>query len=123
MNVLAKELNEEDNSKEFEDYNNKLCEGIKYKNNKYYKPIWHKVYSSIMDEFEPKVNLYQLAGGDITQFLNVKVLIFDITGKLANAVEMDIKEIVELWFFLYQKKEELYLEYKKAKEEAEKVEA
>lgn len=122
MTVLSKKLNEEDNSSEFEEYAEKLRTGVEYANGKKYKPIWHKIYSSIIDEFEPKINLYKLAGQDITPFLGIKTYIYDETGKFVNAELMNIKEVIDLWLFLYQKKEEYYGEYKAAKE-ADKVEA
>lgn len=115
--VEYKKMNDEDNSEEFDEFSNKLRTGVQYKNGKQYKPIWHKLYSSIIDEFEPKINLYKLAGGDITPFLAIKTNVFDITGKAANAVTMNIQEIIELWMFLYQKKEEFYNDYKFAKEQ------
>jgi len=116
ITVQYKKFNDEDNSAEFEEFSKKLRTGVTYTNGKQYKPIWHKLYSSIIDEFEPKINLYKLAGGDVTSFLNITTNIYDVTGKAANAVSMNIKEIIELWMFLYQKKEEFYNEYKAAKE-------
>lgn len=116
MTVLAKKLNDEDNSAEFEEFSQKMRTGVPYTNGKYYKPIWHKLYSSIIDEFEPKINLYNLAGGDVSQFLGIRTNIYDITGKAANVVQMNIKEVIELWVMLYQKKEEYYNEYKAARE-------
>lgn len=117
ITIEYKKFNDEDNSAEFDEFSNKLRTGVEYKNGKKYKPIWHKLYSSIIDEFEPKINLYKLAGGDITPFLAIKTNVFDVTGKAANAVMMNIQEIIELWMFLYQKKEEFYNEYKFAKEQ------
>ena len=116
ITVEYKKMNEEDNSSEFDEYSQKLRTGVQYKNGKCYKPIWHKIYSSIIDEFEPKMNLYKLAGGDITQFVAIQTNVYDVTGKTENAVQMNIKDIIELWMFLYQKKEEYYNEYKIAKE-------
>lgn len=116
ITVEYKKFNDEENSEEFEAFFEKLRIGVEFKNGKFYKPIWHKLYSSIIDEFEPKMNLYKLAGGDITPFLAIKTNIFDITGKASNCVQMNIKEIIELWMFLYGKKEEFYNEYKIAKE-------
>ena len=37
-----------------------------------------------------------------------------MTGKVENAEEMSIKEIIELYLFLYMKKEQYFNEYKKA---------
>lgn len=122
MTVLSKKLNEEDNSSEYEEYAEKLRTGVTYINGKKYKPIWHKIYSSIIDEFEPKINLYKLAGQDVTPFLAIQTYIYDETGKIANAELMNIKQVIDLWLFLYQKKEEYYGEYKAAKE-ADSVEA
>lgn len=116
MTVLSKKLNDEENSAEFEEYQEKLKTGVQYTNGKYYKPIWHKLYSSIIDEFEPKINLYSLAGGDVSLFLAIRTNIYDVTGKLENAVQMNIKEVIDLWLALYVKKEEYYNEYKAAKE-------
>lgn len=116
MTVLSKKLNDEENSAEFEEYQEKMKTPIQYTNGKYYKPIWHKLYSSIIDEFEPKINLYALAGGDVSNFLEIKTNIYDATGKFENAVQMNIKEVIELWLALYVKKEEYYNQYKAAKE-------
>lgn len=122
MEILAKVLNEEDDSAEFEEYAKKLRTGVEYTNGKFYKPIWHKIYSEIIDEFEPKINLFVLLGGDISEFTSIKTPVYDITGKRENAEIMSILEAIKLWKFLYLKKEEFYTEYKAAKEEADKVE-
>lgn len=116
ITVEYKKFNDEENSLEFEEFSNKLRTGVEYKNGKSYKPIWHKLYSSIIDEFEPKINLYKLLGGDITAFTSIKTAVYDITGKAANIEMMSILEAIELWKFLYMKKEEFYNEYKLAKE-------
>lgn len=116
ITIEYKKFNDEENSLEFDEFSQKLRTGVEYTNGKYYKPIWHKLYSSIIDEFEPKINLYKLLGGDVSLFTSIKTAVYDVTGKAANAEMMSILQAIELWKFLYMKKEEFYNEYKLAKE-------
>lgn len=110
--LLIGEINGDENSAEFEIYKNKLDLPVEYINGKTYKPKWIPLYSGILDEFATKIELYEKAGGEITQIMALKTAIYDATGKPENAVMMTIKEIIELWLFLYQKKEQYFAEYK-----------
>ena len=112
--LLVAKINGEDNSKEFEDYKNKLDTGIRFTNGYYYKPKWISIYSSIIKDFKDVLELYKLAGGDISEYLAIKTNIYDATGKVENAQEMSIKEIIELYLFLYKAKEQYFNEYKEA---------
>ena len=110
--LLVGEINGDENSAEFEIYKNKPNTPVKYSNGKSYKPKWISLYSGIIDEFAIKIELYQKAGGEIAPIMALKTAIYDVTGKSENAVMMTIKEIIELWLFLYQKKEQYFAEYK-----------
>lgn len=112
--LLVNQINGEDNTPEYEEYKNKLNTGVEYTNGHYYKPKWIATYSSIIDEFAIKANLYEKAGGDITPMLGIKTAVYDVTGKSENAVLMSVVDVIELWLFLYQIKEKYFAEYKKA---------
>lgn len=118
--LIVDEINGEENSQEYEDYKRKLKAPVQYKNGKYYKTSWLKLYSSIIDEFAVKINLYEKAGGDIKPIVALKTAIYDITAKLENAEMMSVKEVVDLWLFLYQQKEQYFKEYKEAIAKKEK---
>ena len=110
--LLVKELNGEDNSKEYDEFKKKLKTPVEYKNGKQYKPSWIDFYSEIIDEFANKMNLYEKTGGDISNIVNLKTAIYDVTGKAENAELMTAKEVIDLWLFLYTKKEQYFAEYK-----------
>lgn len=112
--LLVSEINGEENSQEFEEYKTKLRTPVQYKNGKFYKPSWIPLYSGIMDEFNSKIQLYEKADGDVSPFLDITTNIYDATGKEENVEQMTIKEIVELWLFLYKLKEQYYKEYKES---------
>ena len=112
--LLVGEINGEDNTKEYEDYKNKLNMPVEYINGHCYKPKWISIYSSIIDEFAIKAGLYEKIGGNLSPILSIKTPIYDVTGKAKNAVLMSVSEVIELWLFLYQKKEQYFAEYKKA---------
>ena len=111
-NLLVGEINGEENSQEFEDYKTKLKTPVEYINGKFYKPSWLELYSGIIDEFAVKVDLYAKAGGDIKPIVELKTAIYDITAKAENAEMMTVKQVIDLWLFLYQKKEQYFKEYK-----------
>ena len=112
--LLIAKINGEDNSKEYEEYKTKLNTGIEFTNGHFYKPKWISIYSDIIKDFKEVLELYKLAGGDISGYLAIKTNIYDVTGKVENAEEMSIKEIIELYLFLYMKKEQYFNEYKQA---------
>lgn len=112
--LLVGEINGEDNTAEYEEYKNKLNTPVEYINGHYYKPKWISLYSPIIDEFAIKIQLYEKAGGDAAPILAIRTPIYDVTGKAANAVLMSVKEVIDLWLFLYQIKEQYFAEYKKA---------
>lgn len=53
MTVLSKKLNDEENSAEFEEYQEKMKTPVQYTNGKYYKPIWAEIYSGKVKEIFP----------------------------------------------------------------------
>lgn len=112
--LLVGEINGEDNTAEYEEYKEKLNTPVQYTNGHYYKPKWISLYSPIIDEFAIKIQLYEKAGGDAAPILAIRTPIYDVTGKAANAVLMSVKEVIDLWLFLYQIKEQYFAEYKKA---------
>lgn len=112
--LLVGEINGEDNSAEYEEYKNKLNTPVQYVNGHYYKPKWISLYSPIIDEFAIKTQIYEKAGGDIAPIMSIRTPIYDVTGKAANAVLMSVKEVIDLWLYLYQIKEQYFAEYKKA---------
>lgn len=112
--LLVNHINGEDNTKEYEKYKKNLDTGVLYSNGKYYKPKWAAIYSEKINEIIPILNAYQQVGGDVTLFLNMVTTVYDVTKTIENAEQMNIKQIIELWFFLLQKQEEFYNEYKKS---------
>lgn len=112
--LFINEINGEDNTAEFEAYKKKLDTGVIYKNGKYYKPKWIDLYSSIMKDFKDTIELYEKVGGDVSPLLSLTTNIYDVTGLSENATAMTIKEIIELWLYLYQRKEQFFNEYKQS---------
>jgi len=111
---LANHINGEDNTKEYEEYKKKLDTGVLYSNGKYYKPKWADLYNKKVNEIMQMLTNYEKVGGKINSMYSIKVLITDATNKAENFVFMTVKEIIELWFFLLQKQEEFYNEYKES---------
>ena len=112
--LLVNQINGEDNSQEFENYKKQLDNPIEFTNGHFYKAKWIGLYASIIKDFKDILELYKLAGGDITEYLKIKTNIYDATGQPEQAVEMGIKEIIELYLFLYSYKEQCFNEYKQA---------
>lgn len=112
--LLVNEINGEDNSQEYENYKKQLDTPIKFVNDHFYKAKWISLYANIIKDFKDILELYKLAGGDIEQYLQIKTNIYDATGQPDQAVEMGIKDIIDLYMFLYQYKEQCFNEYKKA---------
>ena len=116
-NLLVGEINGENNSKEFEEYKNKLNTGVQYINGFYYKPKYINDYKRIMSDIKDAVDLIKDLGGDPTAILSQKFAIYDETGKAENMVQMTGLEVINLYFFLYAKKEQYFAEYKEAVEQ------
>lgn len=112
--ILANQINGEDNTAEYEAYKEKLNTGVLYSNGKYYKPIWAELYNKKVNEIMQMLSNYEKVGGDTENMLTTKILITDATNKAENFVLMSVKEIIELWFFLLKKQEEFFQEYKQS---------
>lgn len=110
--LLVGQINDEDNTAEYEAYKKKLDTGVLYKNGKYYKPKWTDIYYKKVAEIMTMLEAYTKFGGDVAQISNLTVNIFDVTALEENAEAMTAKEIIELWLFLTLKQEELFNEYK-----------
>lgn len=108
----VEKINDEDNTAEYEQYKNNLNTPQLYTNGKYYKPTWAEIYSGKVKEIFPMVSLYEKVGGETSVILDLKITIYDATGKVANAEMMSVKEIIELWLFLLKKQEEFFNIYK-----------
>ena len=115
--LLIGEMNGENNSKEFEEYKTKLNTGVQYTNGFYYKPKYINDYKRIMSDIKDAVDLIKDLGGDPTAILSQKFAIYDETGKAENMVQMSGLEVINLYFFLYAKKEQYFAEYKEAVEQ------
>ena len=112
--LLVGEINGEDNTKQYEEYKNKLNTPVEYTNGHSYKPKWISIYSSIIDEFAIKISIYEKLGGSLASIIDIKTPVYDVTGLAENAELMSVAEVIELWLFLYTKKEQYFAEYKQA---------
>lgn len=112
--LLVGQINEEDNTSEYEAYKTKLDTGVLYKNGKLYKPKWAGLYAKKANEIKDMLELYTQLGGDASAISTLTINIYDITGLPENAVAMTAKEIIELWLFLLTKQEEFFNEYKQS---------
>lgn len=112
--LLINKINGEDNTKEYEAYKEKLNTGVLYSNGKYYKPIWAELYNKKVNEIMQMLVNYEKVGGNTESMLETKILITDATNKAENFVLMNVKEIIELWFFLLKKQEQFFNEYKQS---------
>ena len=92
-----------------------LDKPVQYTNGLYYKPSYISDYKKVMDDVKTALDILEKCGGDTTQILGMKVTVYDATGLPANSRQMSIAEIIQLYFFLYLKKEELYNTYKASK--------
>lgn len=115
--LVANVINGVDNSQVFENYETNLDTPLTYTNGKTYRPRYINDYSKVMNDLLAPIVLAKLAGIDLTPFLNRKFTIYDSTGKEANAVEMSLQELINLYLSLYFKKEDFFKIYKKEKEE------
>lgn len=111
-NLIADKVNGNDNSQAFENYKAKLDTGILYSNGKSYKPRYYEDYGKIMSEIKDVMELKQSTGGSVDNLLTQTFAVYDETGLVVNMVEMTISEVIDLYFFLYAKKEQYFTEYK-----------
>ena len=114
--LVANEVNSNENSTAFENYQKKLATGVEYKNGHKYKPKYIDDYKRIMEDVKNATDLIKDLNGDASQILSQKFAIYDETGTVENMVLMSGLEVIELYFFLYAKKEEYFAEYKLEKE-------
>lgn len=112
--LLVNKFNGEDNTPEYQAFKERLDTGTPYINGKNYKPKWYKLYAEIISDLKDALDLYERVGGDITPTLNKTINIYDETGAVENATPMTIKEILDLYFFLYFKKDEFYNDFKQS---------
>lgn len=110
-NILNKVLDEDD-TPEYQNYKTKLDEPVQYVNGFYYKPSYIVDYKKVMDDVKIAVDLIEKAGGDASAILSKKFTVYDASGAPENAVEMTLSDVINLYIFLYVKKEEIYNEYK-----------
>ncbi len=112
--LLVGQINDEDNTAEYEAYKEKLDTGVLYTNGKYYKPKWASIYSQKATEIKNMLELYSQLGGDTSAISSLTINVYDVTALPENAVAMTAKEIIELWLFLLTKQETLFNEYKQS---------
>ena len=79
--LIAGAINGESNTKEFEEYKNKLNTGVQYINGHYYKPKYINDYKRIMSDIKDAVDLMKDLGGDPSGILSQTFAIYDETGK------------------------------------------
>ena len=103
--LIVKQINDEENSSEYELYKEKLNTPVQYPiNGFYYKPKWaESVYAGLIQKGTMLPSLFPLK-------------IWDSTEKEENAVEMTIAELTALAIFLANKQEEYFKEYKLTKQ-------
>lgn len=112
MELLAAKINGEENTAEFEEYKNKLNTPVEYTNGKFYKPSYSEIYEEKLYKILLILFAYEKFGGDVTKFLNLNINIFGPSDLPQEVEPMGIKDIIELYFFLLVKQEEIYNEYK-----------
>lgn len=114
--LVANVINAQENSTAYENYQKKLATGVEYKNGHKYKPKYIDDYKKIMEDVKTATNLIKDLNGDPSQILSQKFAIYDETGLFDNMVMMSGLEVIDLYFFLYAKKEQYFAEYKLEKE-------
>lgn len=114
--ILVGQIDGESNSEEYERYKKKLDTGVLYTNGFKYKPKYIDDYKKIMSDIKTAVDLIKDMGGEAKEILSQKFAIYDETGKSENMVMMSGIEVINLYFFLYAKKEQYFAEYKLEKE-------
>ncbi len=110
--LVADEVNDNINTAAFEHYQEKLNTGVLYTNGFKYKPKYIDDYKKIMSDMENAVSLIKILGGDPSAIISQQYTIFDETGKSENMVVMTGLEVINLYMFLYAKKEQYFAEYK-----------
>jgi hypothetical protein len=110
--LIADTINDNVNTEAFDEYENKLNTGVLYTNGFKYKPKYINDYKKIMSDIETAVNLIKMLGGDPSTVANQTFAVYDETGKVENMVEMTGLEVIQLYLFLYSKKEQYFAEYK-----------
>lgn len=110
--LIADTINDNANTEAFEEYENKLNTGVLYTNGFKYKPKYINDYKKIMSDIETAVNLIKMLGGDPSTVASQTFAVYDETGKVENMVEMTGLEVIQLYLFLYSKKEQYFAEYK-----------
>lgn len=113
--LIADTINDNSNSLAFDEYEKKLNTGVLYTNGFKYKPKYINDYKKIMSDIETAVNLIKMLGGDPTTVASQTFAVYDETGKVENMVEMTGLEVIQLYLFLYSKKEQYFAEYKTQK--------
>lgn len=114
--LTANEVNSVENSLAFEHFQEKMSTGVLYTNGHKYKPKYISDYKEIMSDIKDAVDLIKDCGGDPSDILSQKFAIYDETGTTENMVMMSGLEIINLYIFLYSKKEQYFAEYKHEKE-------
>lgn len=114
-NNIVNSVLDKDITPEGQKYESDLDKPVQYTNGLYYKPSYISDYKKVMDDVKTALDILEKCGGDTTQILGMKVTVYDATGLPANSRQMSIAEIIQLYFFLYLKKEELYNTYKASK--------
>lgn len=102
--LVANEVNSNENSTAFENYQNKLDTPVVYPANGFlYKPKWAEgVYAGLLQK-----------GALLPVIFPLKI--YDATETEENAAVMTMEELIALTVFLAQKQEEFFQEYKKEK--------
>lgn len=114
--LISNEINSNENSTAFDNYQKKLSSGVEYINGHKYKPKYINDYKNIMSDIKNATDLIKDLGGDASKILTQKFAIYDETGLVENMVMMSGLEVIDLYFFLYAKKEQYFAEYKLEKE-------
>ena len=112
IQLIADTINDNVNTEAFDEYENKLNTGVLYTNGFKYKPKYINDYKKIMSDIETAVNLIKMLGGDPSTVASQTFAVYDETGKVENMVEMTGLEVIQLYLFLYSKKEQYFAEYK-----------
>ena len=110
--LIADTINDNVNTEAFDEYENKLNTGVLYTNGFKYKPKYINDYKKIMSDIETAVNLIKILGGNPSSIASQQFAVYDETGKTENMVMMTGLEVINLYMFLYSKKEQYFAEYK-----------
>lgn len=121
--LLVGQINDEDNTAEYEAYKKKLDTGVLYKNGRYYKPKWTSIYFKKALEIKTMLELRQAMknlqtetadGSTLPDISSLTINVYDVTALPENAVAMTPLEVADLWLFLTLKQEEFFNEYKQS---------